>query len=174
MSDASKSEPPASPEAVAPVTTPAEPAVVVEPAATEVAAPVPPVVEKKRSRAIGGWAFALGLLTVIGDVVFVVVAVTTSAGLLSQLSAALQGGELSAILGGVFGVVIYALIVFGGGFLVAGVAALLGLIALISGRGRVLGLFGLLFAAAAILVRVLLIAAVSAGNLDQYTSVLGG
>jgi hypothetical protein len=156
MSDASKSESTPSAEVVAPTATPAEP-VVVEPAATEVAAPVPPVVEKKRSRAVGGWSFVLGLLTVLVDLAFVIWVVVVLVGAVGDLTSGNLQAVSTAI--GAAGLVLVALLVFFGGFVTAGLAALLGLIGLISGRGRVLAVFGLLFGILALLVRIGLLSA---------------
>lgn len=128
--------------------------VVAEPA---VAAPVmtaaPELVKKKRG--IGAWSFVLGLLTAIADIAFVVLLVVVVVGAGSSIVAGDFSGLTTAI--NALGLVLLALFLFFGGFLAAGVAAILGLIALVSGRGRILGLFGLIFAAGAIIVRVVLL-----------------
>jgi hypothetical protein len=170
MSDAKTPE-----SAVPATTTPAEPVtpetaavvdpapVAAEPVATEpvaaepVVAPaaVAPVVEKKK-RGVGAWSFVLGLLTSLGDIAFLVFGIIALVG----AATAIFSGDYSAITTvlGAAGLGLLALFVFFGGFVTAGLAALLGLVALVGGRGRVLGLFGLIFAAAAILVRVLILA----------------
>jgi hypothetical protein len=155
MSDTSTPEPavPATTadDAVTPVAeTPAD--TTVAPAA---AAPVA-VVEKKK-RGIGAWSFVLGLLTALADIGFVVFVVVALVGTIADATAGDFSGIATAL--GAAGLALLALFVFFGGFLSAGVAALLGIIALISGRGRVLGFFGLLFGAAALVVRVLLLSA---------------
>lgn len=158
MSDPSKSESTPSADVVPPSTTPAEP-VVVEPVATEVAEPVAvaQVVEKKKSRAVGGWSFVVGLLTVLVDIAFVVWVIVVLVGAIGDLTS----GNLQAISTAISaaGLVIIALLVFFGGFVTAGLAVLLGLVGLISGRGRVLAVFGLLFGVAALLVRIGLLSA---------------
>lgn len=158
MSDAKTPE-----SAVPATTTPAEPVVVSEPAAEPAAVvetPAPaavaaPVVVEKKKRGVGAWSFVLGLLTSLGDIAFLVVAAVALVGAVN----ALIGGDYSALgtVLGAAGLTLVAFFVFFGGFVTAGLAALLGLVALVSGRGRVLGLFGLLFAAAAIIVRVLIL-----------------
>ena len=116
--------------------------------------PAAPVVERKK-RGVGAWSFVLGLLTSLGDIAFLVFGIITVVGTIS----AVTSGDFSAINTalGAAGLVLLAFFVYFGGFVTAGLAGILGLVALITGRGRVLGLFGLLFAIAAILVRVLLL-----------------
>ena len=72
---------------------------------------------------------------------------------------AFTSGDISGVTTalGAAGLTIAAFFIFFGGFFTGGLAALLGLIALVTGRGRVLGVFGLLFGAAAIAVRLLLL-----------------
>lgn len=163
MSDPVKPEP-----SVTATTTPAEPAVV-EPAKAEVvetsdgpvvvsepAVVAEPVVVKKK-RAVGGWSFFLGLLTGLVDIAFVVWVVVVLVGAVGDL----QTGNLQAISAAIAaaGLVIVALFVFFGGFFTAGLAAILGLAALVTGRGRVLGVFGLLFGLAALALRIGLLSA---------------
>lgn len=151
MSDTSTPEPAASA-----TPTPAEPVAVPEPAAEPAPVLVAAPVEKKK-RGVGAWSFVLGLLTVLGDLAFLIFGVVVLVGAISDLTSGDFSGVATAL--GAAGLAVLALFVFFGGFLTAGVAALLGLIALISGRGRVLGFFGLLFGAAAIAVRLLLLSA---------------
>jgi hypothetical protein len=154
---------PVTPEPAVPATTtPAEPVEVVEPVATEAADPVTPsavtpVVVEKKKRGVGAWSFVLGLLTGLIDIAFVVWVVVVIVGTLGDLTAGNLGAISTAI--SAAGLVIVALFVFFGGFLTAGLAALLGLVALVSGRGRVLGVFGLLFGAAALALRIGLLSA---------------
>lgn len=164
MSDPVKPEP-----AVPATTTPAEPVAVsepvAEPASAEVAEPVSPaapavvepVVVEKKKRGIGAWSFVLGLLTGLIDIAFVVWVVVVIVGTIGDLTAGNLGAISTAI--SAAGLVIVALFVFFGGFLTAGLAAILGLVALVSGRGRVLGVFGLLFGAAALALRIALLSA---------------
>lgn len=152
------------PEPVVPTTTPAEPVAVHDPAAEPVAAydraaePAvvePTVVVEKKKRGIGAWSFVLGLLTALADIAFLVVVIVVFVGAIASLTSGDISGVTTAL--GAAGLAIAALFVFFGGFFTGGLAALLGLVALISGRGRVLGFFGLLFGAAAIAVRLLLL-----------------
>jgi hypothetical protein len=165
MSDPVKPEPSVPATTTVPATAiAAEPAGVSPPDTTEVVAPVEapvvvaePAVAAKKKRAVGGWAFFLGLLTGLVDIAFVVWVVVVLVGAVGDL----QTGNLQAISTaiGAAGLVIVALFVFFGGFLTAALAALLGLIALVTGRGRVLGVFGLLFGLAALAIRIGLLSA---------------
>lgn len=163
MSDTSKPEP------VVPTTTPAEPVAAYDPPAEPVAAydraaePAadydralePTVVVEKKKRGVGAWSFVLGLLTALVDIAFLVVVVVVFVGAIASLTSGDISGVTTAL--GAAGLAIAALFVFFGGFFTGGLAVLLGLVALLSGRGRVLGFFGLLFGAAAIAVRLLLL-----------------
>lgn len=153
--DASAPEP-----AVPPRSTSALPVGVAESASEPVVERAPhgePVAAEKRKRGVGVWSFVLGLLSTFGDLGFVVVIVVVLVGAVSALTTGDLGGVATVL--GAGGLALSALVVFFGGFLTGGLAALLGLIALVGGRGRVLGLFGLLFGAAAIAVRVALLSA---------------
>jgi hypothetical protein len=167
------------PESAVPATTPAEPVtpapstaaepapvvaepvaadpVVAEPAAEPVVAAPAPVVAERKKRGVGAWSFVLGLLTSLGDIAFLVFGIIAVVGGASAIFSGDYSGLSTAL--GAAGLVLVALFVFFGGFVTAGLAALLGLVALVTGRGRVLGLFGLLLAAAAIVVRVLILTA---------------
>lgn len=150
MSDTTSSEP-----AVPATTTPAEPVAVTEPAAVEPAYSEPPAPVEKKKRGVGAWAFVLGLLTALVDIAFVVFVVVVLVGAIASFTSGDFSGVTTAL--GAAGLTIAAFFVFFGGFFSGGLAALLGLIALVSGRGRVLGVFGLIFGAAAIAVRLLLL-----------------
>jgi hypothetical protein len=184
MSDSSTSEPvvPATttpsdsvvPELVAPAPaapgrTADEPAAP-EPAADEPVAPEPvryepvaepatvaPVAVERKKRGVGAWSFVLGLLTALGDIGFLIFTIVVLAGAASAVVSGDFSGAGTAL--GAAGLALLALFIFFGGFFTGGLAALLGLIALISGRGRVLGFLGLLFGIAAIALRVLLLSA---------------
>jgi hypothetical protein len=140
-------------------TTPAEPVAVTEPAAEPVAYEAPayeaPVVVEKKKRGVGAWSFVLGLLTSLGDLAFLIFVIVVLVGAISAFSSGDFSGVATAL--GAAGLTIAAFFIFFGGFFTGGLAALLGVIALITGRGRVLGFFGLLFGAAAIAVRLLLL-----------------
>jgi len=155
MSDPTTPEPVAA--TPAPATAPATPAPATTPSVAQtLAAETPvPVVEKKKSRAVGVWSFILGLLAVLGDGALIVFVLIT----LFSVITAFQAGNIEAVTSalGVAGVGFLLFAVFIGGFVVAGLGALLGLIALFSGRGRVIGLFGFLLSAAALGTRIALI-----------------
>jgi hypothetical protein len=145
------------PEPVVPAPmTPAEPVAVAEPAVEPAPAVMAEPVEKKK-RGVGAWSFVLGLLTGLGDLAFVIFGIVVVVGAIADLTSGDFSGVATAL--GAAGLAIVALFVFFGGFFAGGLAALLGLIALISGRGRVLGLFGLLFGAGAIALRLALLSA---------------
>jgi hypothetical protein len=149
MSDTSTPEP-----AVPATTTPAEPVAVPEPAVAPAAVVAPAPVEK-RKRGVGAWSFVLGLLTALVDLTFVIFVVVVLVGAIASFSSGDFSGVTTAL--GAAGLTIAAFFIFFGGFFSGGLAALLGLIALVSGRGRVLGVFGLIFGIAAIGVRLLLL-----------------
>lgn len=149
MSDTSTPDP-----AVPATTTPAEPVAVTEPTAQSAVVPPPVMVEKKK-RGVGAWSFVLGLLTALGDLAFLIFVIVVLVGAISAFASGDFSGVATAL--GAAGLTIAAFFIFFGGFFTGGLAALLGLIALITGRGRVLGVFGLLFGVAAIAVRVLLL-----------------
>lgn len=146
MSDTSTPEP-----AVPASQTPAEPVEVER----EPVLYAPPVEVEKKKRGVGAWSFVLGLLTALGDLAFLIFVVVVLVGAISALTSGDLSGVTTAL--GAAGLAVTALFVFFGGFFTGGLAALLGLIALISGRGRLLGFFGLLFGAAAVAVRLLLL-----------------
>lgn len=148
MSDTSSSDP-----AVPATTTPAEPVAASEPAAPVVADPPAPVEKKKRG--VGAWSFVLGLLTALADIAFVIFVVVALIGAFASISAGDFSGATTALAAA--GLTVAAFFLFFGGFFSGGLAALLGLIALLTGRGRVLGVFGLIFGVAAIGVRLLLL-----------------
>lgn len=155
MSDMSTPEP-----AVPATTTPAEPVAVTETAAEPAAVAEPATVVapvEKKKRGVGAWSFVLGLLTVLADLAFLIFVVVVLVGAISDLTSGDLSGVATAL--GAAGLAILALGVFFGGFFTGGLAAILGLVALVSGRGRVLGFFGLLFGVAAIAVRLLLLSA---------------
>jgi hypothetical protein len=149
MSDTSPSEP-----AVPATTTPAEPVAETQPAA-EPSLYEPPAPVEKKKRGVGAWSFVLGLLTALVDIAFVIFVVVVLVGAFASFTSGDFSGATTALAAG--GLTIAAFLVFFGGFFSGGLAALLGLIALISGRGRVLGVFGLIFGAAAIGVRLMLL-----------------
>jgi hypothetical protein len=113
--------------------------------------------ETAKGRGVGAWSFVLGLLAVLIDIAFVVIVLVAILGVLGDVAGGDMPGVSTALAAAGFAVL--AVVLFFGGFVGAGLAVLLGLIALFSGRGRVLGVFGVLFGAAALGVRLLLLGA---------------
>ena len=150
---------PTTPEPVTPAATPvaatppATPAPVSDPAAPVV------VLEKKKGRAVGVWSFILGLLAILADLALIVFVVVTLFSVISALQSGLATGDFETVTSalGIAGVGFLLFVVFVGGFVVAGLGALLGLIAIFTGRGRVIGVFGFLLSAAALGTRIALI-----------------
>jgi len=134
---------PTTPEPVAPATPVAATAPATSTPATDAAAAPVVVVEKKKGRAVGVWSFILGLIAVLGDLALIVFVVATLFSVISSFQTGNYEAVLTAL--GVAGVV------------VAGLGALLGLIAIFTGRGRVIGVFGFLLSAAALATRISLI-----------------
>lgn len=152
-------EPAATPETPVPA---AEPAAA--PAAPAPASPVPAVVAPERKkRGVGIWAFILGLLTILGDLGFVAALYGSAVSTIGSI-----GGDDPQFAGTLLLITVGGPIVYFGGFLVAGLGVLLGLIAAIANRGRVLGILGLLLAGFGLLVRILI--ATGAINLVQSFS----
>jgi hypothetical protein len=112
----------------------------VEPVAP--AAPAAPVAVKPR-RGLGAASFILGLLAILGDLIAMVLAVVAFAGAITNIGGVLNDPTRS--LGSAIGVVIVAAIAVFGGLLFALLAVILGLVAAIRNRGRVLGVFGIIF-----------------------------
>jgi hypothetical protein len=112
----------------------------------------PPTVESRKKRGAGIWSFVLGLIAVLGDIAVVIFVVVSLFAVFSAFSA----GDIEALATGlqVAGLGFVLIVAFVGGFVLAVVGALLGLIAVFGGRGRIIGIFGLLLSAAAIAVRV--------------------
>jgi hypothetical protein len=150
---------PTTPEPVTPAATPVAATAPETPAAvTDTAAPVV-VVEKKKGRAVGVWSFILGLLAILADLGVIVFVIVTLFSVLSAIQSGLATGDFETVTTalGVAGVGFLMFAVFIGGFVVAGLGALLGLIAIFTGRGRVIGVFGFLLSAAALGTRIALI-----------------
>lgn len=157
MSDPQASEPtaPVPPAGTVEPTTPAAaPATPAPAAAAPAVAPEAPVAKK---RGVGVWSFVLGLLTVIGDIVLLVVAISVLLGVIAEVSSGDFSGLATAI--GAAGLGLFFVASLFGGLVLAGLGALLGLIALITGRGRVIGVIGLLLSAAALTWRIMLLTA---------------
>jgi len=96
-----------------------------------------------RRRGIGAAAFVLGLLAILGDLIGLIVAFFTLLGAVTHLGQTLTNVDNS--LGAFLGVIILEFIVFFGGILFALLAVILGIVATVRNRGRVLGIFGVIF-----------------------------
>jgi len=150
---------PTTPEPVTPAATPVAATPPATPApVSEAAAPVV-VVEKKKGRAVGVWSFILGLLVILADLALIVFVVVTLFSVITALQSGLATGDFETVTSalGIAGVGFLLFVVFIGGFVVAGLGALLGLIAIFTGRGRVIGIFGFLLSAAALGTRIAMI-----------------
>lgn len=122
-----------------------------------------------RRRGIGSAAFVLGLLAILGDILGVVVALFTLLGSVTHLGETLSNVDNS--LGAFLGVIILEFIVYFGGILFALLAVILGIVAAVRNRGRVLGVFGVIFGIAVLAVHVTLaITIATSGNVPGVTS----
>jgi len=104
--------------------------------------PVEPVAVKPR-RGLGAAAFVLGLLAILGDLAALVIGLIAVAGAITNVSGVLT--DPTGSLGSAIGVLVIAAIAVFGGLLFALLAVILGLAAAIRNRGRVLGVFGIIF-----------------------------
>jgi hypothetical protein len=110
--------------------------------ATENAVAAPAPAAPARGKGLGRFALVLGLLAFIGDIVLIVIAFIGAASAFSSIT----GGNLDvgSILAGLAGFAVIAFAGFWIGLGLAFLAALLGLIAAITNRGRAPGIFGLI------------------------------
>ena len=126
---------------------PAE-AVPAEPVAAELTPPpaspiaAAPVAVRPR-RGLGAASFILGLLAILGDLAALVIGLIAVAGALTNFSSVLT--DPTGSLGSALGVIVIAAVAVFGGLLFALLAVILGLVAAIRNRGRVLGVFGIIF-----------------------------
>lgn len=141
------------PGALVPPAPPSTPAT--SPSAAPPAAP-------PRRRGIGTAAFVLGLLAVFGDLIGVIVAFFTLLGAVTDLRGTFT--NIDGSLGAVLGVVILEVIFFFGGILFGLLAVILGLVAAIRNRGRVLGVFGVIFGLGVLVVHVMILITVTTSN----------
>jgi len=136
------------------------------------AAPAPsaaPPTEAPRRRGIGTAAFILGLLAILGDIVGIAIALFTLLGAVTNLGQTLTNVDNS--LGAFLGVIILEFLVFFGGILFAVLAVILGIVAAVRNRGRVLGVFGVIFGIAVLAAHTVLgITIASSGNVPGVTS----
>ena len=123
-----------------------------------------------RRRGIGVAAFVLGLLAILGDLIGVTVALFTLLGAVTDLPHTLTNVDNS--LGAFLGVIILEFLVFFAGILFALLAVILGIVAAARNRGRVLGVFGVIFGLAVLATHVALgiSIATSGGNVPGVTS----
>lgn len=139
------------------------------PVAAEAAVPSAQTPEKHRRRGIGTAAFVLGLLAIGGDIVGIVVALFTLLGAVTNLGETLSNVDNS--LGAFLGVIILEFAVFFGGILFAVLAVILGIVATARNRGRVLGVFGVIFGLIVLATHVVLgITVATSGNVPGVTS----
>jgi len=130
------------------------------------AAPAP----ARRRRGIGAAAFVLGLLAILGDLIGVAIALFALMGALGNVGQILST-NIDNSLGALLGVVVVELIVFFGGILFGGLAVILGIVAAARNRGRVLGVFGVIFGLVVLLSHVALwISTAMSGNVPGVTS----
>lgn len=146
----------------APAADPAAVSVAADPAAPPAVPdqqPAPAAPAKKR-RGLGIWSFVLAVLAVIGDIIVVVAFFAT-------LGAVLQ--DPANALAGAFGFLALAAIAYIGGYIVAGLALLLGIIGAILGHGRVLSILGIIFSVGVIVAHLLV-----GGGFGGLTDMIGG
>jgi hypothetical protein len=105
-------------------------------------------------RGLGIWSLVLGLLAVLGDVIVVLVIVEAM-----RASTDINSGLSNLFVAGVTAVIIMI-----GGFLVSVTGLILGIMAVARGRGRVLGVVGMLLCILVVLSYVLAIILVAAGG----------
>lgn len=111
----------------------------------------------------------LGLLAIFGDLVGIVVALFTLLGAVTHLGQTLTNVDNS--LGAFLGVIILEFLVFFGGILFAALAVILGIVAAVRNRGRVLGIVGVIFGLAVLATHVALgISIAASGNVPGVTS----
>jgi len=145
------------------------PGAVVPPPASPFAEPAPgaPVgavaqAAAPRRRGIGAAAFVLGLLAILGDLIGFIVAIFTLLGAVTHLGQTLTNVDNS--LGAFLGVIILEYLVFFGGILFAVLAVILGIVAAVRNRGRVLGVFGVIFGLAVLATHIALAITVATSN----------
>lgn len=139
------------------------------PAAGPASSPGAAAVAAPRRRGMGAAAFVLGLLAILGDLIGLAVAFFTLLGSVTHLGETLSNVDNS--LGAFLGVIILEFIVFFGGILFAVLALILGLVAAVRNRGRVLGIFGMIFAIGVLLAHIAFYVAIStSGNVPGVTS----
>lgn len=140
--------------------------------------PAPPVVPESgpaaetvvtRRRGTGAAAFVLGLLAILGDLIGIVVALFTLLGSITHLGETLSNVDNS--LGAFLGVIILEVIVYFGGIVFGLLAVILGIVAAARNRGRVLGVFGVIFGLVILVSHIAFgISVATSGNVPGVTS----
>jgi hypothetical protein len=115
-----------------------------------------------RRRGIGASAFVLGLLAILGDLIGFIVALFTLLGAVTDLRGTFT--NIDGSLGAVLGVIILEMIIFFGGILFALLAVILGIVAAARNRGRVLGIFGVIFGIGVLAVHLMILITVATSN----------
>ena len=139
------------------------------PVAAEPAVDAAPTVARRR-RGLGAAAFVLGLLAILGDLIGVTVALFTLLGAIGNLGQLLTT-NVDNSLGAFLGVIILEFLVFFGGILFAVLAVILGIVAAARNRGRVLGVFGVIFGLLVLVTHLVLgISLATSGTVPGVTS----
>jgi hypothetical protein len=134
------------------------------PADSTAASPAPAA---KKKRALGNWSFNLGLLALLAEIGLTVSIWATAA----SVQAGIDAGEgVDVASGSVTLIAQIATVVFWAGLALAVLAVLLGAIAIATGRGRSSAVWGVLFGAVVIVLRILAFA----GILDLVEIAGGG
>jgi hypothetical protein len=119
-------------------------------------------------RGLGIAALILGVLAVLGDLVGIVVAFVALAGAVTHPGETL--GNVDNSLGAFLGVIVLEFAVYGGGIVFGLLAVLLGVIAAVRRRGRVVGLVGAILGALVVVSHAVLgIVIGTSGNVPGVT-----
>jgi hypothetical protein len=139
------------------------------PATTDAYASTEVVPAPRKGRGVGVASLILAILAMLGDLLAIVVGVVSLASIFGNFDVStMEFGPIIAALGA-FAVV--AVVVFFGGFIFAGLGLLLGIIAIASNRGRVPGVFGVIFSVLVLITHGSL-AATLAGSGDALTNLI--
>jgi len=152
------------PPAAEPAVTPAVPAAT----STEVVVEAP----KKKSGALGGFALILAILAILGDLVVIIFGVVTLATAVNGFDiSTFEFGPILAALGAFAAIAVFA---FFGGMILAVLGLLFGLIAAVKGRGRVAGVFAIIFSILVLITHgsIALAIAQTGDSITNLTSVL--
>jgi hypothetical protein len=151
-----------------PEATPVPGAIVPPPPPQAPADPAAASTGAQRRRGLGSAAFVLGLLAILGDLIGIVVALFTLLGAVTNLGQTLTNVDNS--LGAFLGVIVLEFLVFFAGILFALLAVILGIVAAARNRGRVLGIFGVIFGIVVLLTHTVLgITVATSGNVPGVT-----